>query len=328
MEGEKPMNKRQLGWTDLHLTTVGLGTWALGGGEWEWGWGPQDDQESIVTIQRALDLGINWIDTAPIYGLGRSEEVIGKAFRLIEEQPIIATKCSLVWGDDRVVFNSLKNKSVRMEVEASLTRLGVEIIDLYQIHWGDPEEEIEEGWGTIADLVKEGKIRYAGVSNFDVEQLKRIQPIHRVASLQPPYSMLRRGIEDEILEYCSKHDIGVIVYSPMQKGILTDKFSREWALDLPESDHRVRDSRFQEPALSVNVKFVEGLREMAKAKGKTIAQLAIAWTLRRPEVTAAIVGARKPYQIEETVHAGEWELTEEEIDMIEKLLDERPDVIE
>ena len=314
---------RQLGWTDLHISTIGLGTWALGGGEWEWGWGPQEDQESIATIQRALDLGINWIDTAPIYGLGRSEEVIGKALRLMEEKPIVATKCSLVWGEDRVVFNSLKKKSVREEAEASLKRLGVEVIDLYQIHWPDPEEEIEEGWGTIADLVKEGKIRYAGVSNFNVEQLKRIQPIHRVASLQPPYNMLRRGIEDELLEYCSKHDIGVIVYSPMQKGILTEKFSREWVDDLPKSDHRSRDSRLKEPTLSVNLEFVEGLREIVKATGKTIPQLAIAWTLRRPEVTAAIVGARKPSQIEENVKAGEWELTEKEIEEIEELLTAR-----
>jgi aryl-alcohol dehydrogenase-like predicted oxidoreductase len=317
---EKLMALRQLGWTDLHLTTIGLGTWALGGGEWEWGWGPQEDQESIATIQRALDLGINWIDTAPIYGLGRSEEVIGKALQLVEEKPIVATKCSLVWGEDRVVFNSLKKKSVREEVEASLKRLGFEVIDLYQIHWPDPEEEIEEGWATIGDMVKEGKIRYAGVSNFNVEQLKRIQPIHRVASLQPPYNMLRRGIEDEILDYCSKHDIGVIVYSPMQKGILTEKFSREWVYGLPKSDHRSRDSRLKEPTLSVNLEFVEGLREIVKAKGKTIAQLAIAWTLRRPEVTAAIVGARKPSQIEETVQAGEWELTEREIEEIEELL--------
>ncbi len=321
------MRKRQLGWTDLHLTTIGLGTWALGGGEWEWGWGPQDDQESIVTIHRALELGINWIDTAAVYGLGRSEEVIGKALRSIDEQPILATKCSLVWGEDRVVYNSLKDKSVREEVEASLMRLGVEAIDLYQIHWPNPEEEIEEGWGTISDLIKEGKIRYAGVSNFNVEQLKRIQPIHRVASLQPPYSMLRRGIEDEILKYCSEHDIGVIVYSPMQKGILTDKFSREWVMSLPASDHRARDSRFQEPALGANLEFVAGLREMAKARGMTIAQLAIAWTLRRSEVTAAIVGARKPHQIEETVHAGDWELTEDEIEMIEELLDRRSKAI-
>jgi aryl-alcohol dehydrogenase-like predicted oxidoreductase len=317
------MRKRQLGWTDLQITTIGLGTWALGGGEWEWGWGPQDDQESIVTIQRALDLGINWVDTAPVYGLGRSEEVVGKALKSIDEQPIVATKCSLVWGEERVVYNSLKKKSVRNEVEASLRRLGVEVIDLYQIHWPDPEGEIEEGWGTIADLIKEGKIRYGGVSNFNIEQLKRIQPIHRVASLQPPYNMLRRGIEDEILEYCAKHEIGVIVYSPMQKGILTDKFSREWVDSLPESDHRSRDSRLKEPTLSVNLEFVGGLREMTKARGMTIAQLAIAWTLRRPEVTAAIVGARKPHQIEENVLAGEWDLTEQEIEWIEKLLEAR-----
>jgi aryl-alcohol dehydrogenase-like predicted oxidoreductase len=321
------MKPRKLGWTDLHLTTIGLGTWALGGGKWQWGWGPQDDQESKLTIQRALDLGINWIDTAAVYGLGRSEEVIGETIQVMKKKPIIATKCSLVWGEDRIVSNSLKRESVRKEVEGSLRRLGLEVIDLYQIHWPDPEEEIEEGWGAIAELVKEGKIRYAGVSNFNIEQLKRIQPIHRVASLQPPYSMLRRGIEEEILDYCSNHDIGVIVYSPMQKGILTEKFSREWASNLPDSDHRARDSRFLEPELSVNVEFVERLREFAKKKGKTVAQLAIAWTLRRSEVTAAIVGARKPYQIEETVQAGEWELSGDEIEEIEKLLEARSDTL-
>ncbi|HEY42443.1 MAG TPA: aldo/keto reductase [Anaerolineae bacterium] len=322
------MALRQLGWTNLQLTTIGLGTWALGGGEWRWGWGPQDDQESRITIQRALDLGINWIDTAAVYGLGRSEEVIGKTLQGMVKKPVIATKCSLVWDEDRMISNSLKRGSVRQEAEDSLRRLGVEAIDLYQIHWPDPEQEIEEGWGTIADLIKEGKIRYAGVSNFNVEQLKRIQPIHRVASLQPPYSILRRGIEDEILDYCSNHDIGVIVYSPMQKGILTDKFSKDWAQNLPDSDHRARDSRFQEPELSVNVEFVKRLSEMAKDKGKTVAQLAIAWTLRRPEVTAAIVGARKPHQIEETVHAGEWELDKNEIEQIDELLEARSDALE
>jgi aryl-alcohol dehydrogenase-like predicted oxidoreductase len=322
------MVTRQLGWTDLQLTTIGLGTWALGGGKWQWGWGPQDDQQSKLTIQRAIELGINWIDTAAIYGLGRSEEVIGETLRVMKKKPIIATKCSLVWGEDRIVSSSLKRESVRKEVEESLKRLSVEVIDLYQIHWPDPEEEVEEGWGTIADLIAEGKIRYAGVSNINVEQLERIRPIHRVASLQPPYSMLRRGIEDEILEYCSKHDIGVIVYSPMQKGILTEKFSRDWAQNLPDSDHRARDSRFLEPELSVNAEFVEGLRKMAKEKGKTVAQLAIAWTLRRPEVTAAIVGARKPHQIEETVQAGEWELGENEIEQIEELLEARSDALQ
>jgi aryl-alcohol dehydrogenase-like predicted oxidoreductase len=321
------MITRQLGWTDLRLTAIGLGTWALGGGKWQWGWGPQDDRESKLTIQRALELGINWIDTAAVYGLGRSEEVIGETIRVMKKKPIIATKCSLVWGEDRIVSNSLRRESVRKEAEGSLKRLGVEAIDLYQIHWPNPDEEVEEGWATIADLVKEGKIRYAGVSNFNVEQLKRIQPIHRVASLQPPYSMLRRGIESEILEYFSSHDIGVIVYSPMQKGILTEKFSRDWVNGLPDSDHRARDSRFMEPDLSVNIEFVEALREMAKAKGKTIAQLAIAWTLRRPEVTAAIVGARKPYQIEETVQAGEWELSGDEIEEIDKLLEARSDAL-
>jgi aryl-alcohol dehydrogenase-like predicted oxidoreductase len=315
------MQTRKLGWTDLNLSTIGLGTWAIGGGKWKFSWGPQDDRESISTIQRALELGINWIDTAAVYGLGHSEEIVGKAIRGLRDKPIIATKCERVWDKDGNIFGRLKKESIRSEVEASLKRLKIEIIDLYQIHWPEPDQDIEEAWTTLGDLIKEGKIRYAGVSNFNIGQLKRVQPIHPVASLQPPYSMLERGIEDKILQYCSANNIGIIAYSPMQKGLLTGKFTRERVQNLSQDDHRRIDPRFQEPQLSVNLKLVEDLRPIAEKSGRTLAQLAIAWVLRRPEVTAAIVGARRPSQIEETVVAGDWVLSEEHIAVIDALLD-------
>jgi aryl-alcohol dehydrogenase-like predicted oxidoreductase len=314
---------RKLGWTDLNLSTIGLGTWAIGGGKWKFSWGPQDDRESISTIRRALELGINWIDTAAVYGLGHSEEIVGKAIRGLRDRPIIATKCERVWDKDGNIFGRLKKESIRSEVEASLKRLKIEVIDLYQIHWPEPDKDIEEAWTTLGNLIKEGKIRYAGVSNFNIEQLKRVQPIHPVASLQPPYSMLERGIEDKILQYCSENNIGVIVYSPMQKGLLTGKFTRERVRNLPEDDHRRRDPRFQEPELSANLRLVEDLRSIAGKRGITLAQLAIAWVLRRPEVTAAIVGARRTSQIEETVVAGDWVLSKEDIAVIKTLLDRR-----
>ena len=317
------MQTRKLGWTDLNLSTIGLGTWAIGGGGWKFSWGPQDDKESISAIRRALELGINWIDTAAVYGLGHSEEIVGKAIKGLRDKPIIATKCERVWDRDGNIFGRLKKESIRSEVEASLKRLKIEIIDLYQIHWPEPDEDIEEAWTTLGDLIKEGKIRYAGVSNFNLEQLKRVQPIHPLASLQPPYSMLERGIEKKILEYCSANNIGVIAYSPMQKGLLTGKFTRERAHKLPEDDHRRRDPRFHEPELSANLRLVEDLRSIAEKSGRTVAQLAIAWVLRRPEVTAAIVGARRPSQIEETVVAGDWVLSKEDIAAIETLLDKR-----
>jgi len=311
---------RQLGWTELDFSTIGLGTWAIGGGEWEYGWGPQDDAESVATIPAAMELGINWIDTAAVYGLGRSETVLGRAIKGLREKPIIATKCGMVWDQARTISSRLKKESVRSEAEASLRRLGVEVIDLYQVHWPNPDEDIEEAWGAIADLVREGKVRYAGASNFSVEQLKRVQAIHPVASLQPPYSMLQRGVEAELLDYCAANKIGVIVYSPMQKGLLTGKFTRERAQSLADDDHRRRDSRFQDPQLSANLDLVEGLRAIAEKRGKTVAELAIAWVLRRPEVTAAIVGARRPSQIEETVAAGNWMLSDEDMAAVETLL--------
>jgi aryl-alcohol dehydrogenase-like predicted oxidoreductase len=323
------MQTRKLGYTDLYLTTVGLGTWAIGGGGWAYGWGPQDDTDSIRAIQRALDLGINWIDTAAVYGLGHSEEIVGKAIRGRRDQVIIATKCGLVWDEGSTTpYGRLKAWSVRQEVEASLRRLGVDVIDLYQIHWPNPDEDIEEAWATIADLVREGKVRYAGVSNFSVEQMKRIQPIHPIASLQPPYNMLRRDIEAEILPFCAANNIGVIVYSPMASGVLTEKFSRQWVASLPDDDWRKKYSgHLQEPELSANLALVEGLKAIAARYGRTVSQLAIAWTLRRPEVTAAIVGARRPEQIEQTAPASDWVLPPEVLAEIDDLLARRAEAL-
>ncbi|MBE7474096.1 MAG: aldo/keto reductase [Anaerolineae bacterium] len=315
------MQTRQLGYSDLQLTVVGLGTWAIGGGGWIYGWGPQDDADSIAAIQRALDLGINWIDTAAVYGAGHSEEVVSRAITGRRHEVIVATKGGRILepGQEQP-FARLKADSLRREVEASLRRLRVEAIDLYQIHWPDPDEDIEEGWGAVAELIREGKVRYGGVSNFSVAQLKRIQPIHPVVSLQPPYSMLRRGIEDELLDYCAANNIGVIAYSPMQAGLLTGKFSRERLATRPDDDWRPRNEHFQEPQLSLNLELVEKLRPMAARHGRNVAQLAIAWVLRRPEITAAIVGARHPAQIEETAPAGDWQLSAAELAEIDNLL--------
>lgn len=314
------MHIRKLGYTDLNLTTIGLGTWAIGGGGWRFGWGPQDDKDSISTIQRGIELGINWIDTAAIYGFGHAEEIVGKAIKELSEKPIIATKCSRLWDDEGNITGNLKKESIHSEIEASLKRLNLEVIDLYQIHWPIPDEDIEEGWSTLGDLIKEGKIRYAGVSNFSVKQLKRIQTIHPVASIQPPYSMLQRGIEDNLLDYCSSNNIGIIVYSPMQKGLLTGKITKERIENLPEDDHRRMDPLFKEPLLSTNLQLVDKLSSFAKKNGKTVAQLAIAWVLSRPEITAAIVGARRSSQIEETVIAGNWVLSNSDIAAIEAIL--------
>lgn len=319
------MQTRKLGFTDLHLTTIGFGTFALGGDNWEWGWGPQDDAESIAAMHRALDLGINWIDTAPAYGQGHAEEVVGKAIQGRRDKVIVATKCGLVWEQgSRKVNNYLKADSVRREIDDSLRRLKIDVIDLYQIHWPNPDADIEEAWGVIADAIKAGKIRYGGVSNFSVEQLKRVQPIHPVASLQPPYSMVNRAIEADLLEYCAANDIGIVVYSPMETGLLTGKVMREWVANLPDTDWRKhRNEHFQQPELDINLDLVEKLRPIAERNGKSLAQLAIAWTLRRPEVTSAIVGARRPSQIEETVAAGDWTLSPDDINEIAQLLEAR-----
>lgn len=316
------MQIRQLGDTNLKLTTVGLGTWAMGG-PWQFGWGPQDDDEAIATISASLDAGINWIDTAPIYGLGHSEELVGKALKQTSHKPIIATKCSLLWNDKKEKVSCLKAESIRQECHDSLERLEIETIDLYQIHWPEPEEDIEQAWEEMAKLAKEGKIRYLGVSNSNVEQIKRLQEIHPVDSLQPPYSMIHREVEDELLTYCADNKIGVVAYSPMQRGLLTGKFSPERLASLPLDDHRRRNPDFHEPQFTATLELVEKLRPIAERNGRTLAQLSISWVLRRPEVTAAIVGARKPEQILETAPASDWDLDKEDIEQIEQLLTER-----
>ena len=315
------MQTRQLGNTDLKLTTVGLGTWAIGG-PWQWGWGPQDDDEAIAAILASLETGINWIDTAPAYGLGHSEELIGEALKQTSHKPIIATKCSLLWNEKREKVSCLKAESIRRECHDSLERLGIETIDLYQIHWPEPEEDIEQAWEEMARLAKEGKIRYLGVSNFNVEQIKCLQQIHPVASLQPPYSMLHREVEDELLAYCADNEIGVLAYSPMQRGLLTGKFSPERLAGLPLDDHRRRNPDFHEPQFTATLELVEQLKPIAECNEKTLAQLSISWVLRRPEVTAAIVGARRPEQILETAPASDWDLNEEDVEQIERLLAE------
>jgi aryl-alcohol dehydrogenase-like predicted oxidoreductase len=317
------MKTRKLGFTDLHLTTIGFGAWAVGG-PWDFGWGPQDDAESIATIQRALDLGINWIDTAAAYGLGHSEEVVGQAIKGRRDSVIVATKCALAWDEEsarqRKVFNRLKAWSVRQEAENSLRRLGVDVIDLYQIHWPNPAADVEEGWGEIARLIKEGKVRYGGVSNFNVSQLKRIQAIHPVASLQPPYSLVARETENELLSYCASNQIGVVAYSPMGSGLLTGKFTPERIAALPSDDMRHKNGHFREPELTPNLQLIEDLRPIAARSSHTVGQLAVAWVLRRPEVTAAIVGARRPNQVDEIAPAADWQLSEEDIVAIDVAL--------
>jgi aryl-alcohol dehydrogenase-like predicted oxidoreductase len=313
------MQTRKLGSTDLVLTTVGLGTWAMGG-PWQYGWGPQDDGEAVAAILTALDAGSNWIDTAPVYGVGHSEELVGQALRQTKHKPFIATKCGRLWNEKKELIPYLKRDSVRRECEASLRRLGVERIDLYQMHWPDPLEDIEEAWEEMALLAAEGKVRYLGVCNYNVEQIERVRKIYPVASVQPPYSMLRREAEKELLGYCAVYSIGVVAYSPMQRGLLTGTFSHERLAALAPDDHRRRMPEFQEPAFSASLELVESLRKIAQRHGRTVAQLAISWVLRRPEVTAAIVGARRPSQIRETAPAADWNLSRQDIAEIEKLL--------
>lgn len=317
------MRTKRLGNTDLQCSVIGLGSFALGGAGWKFSWGPQEDEDSIRAIVRGVELGINWVDTAPVYGLGHSEDVVGAALKRCSRRPLIATKCGRRWDGDGNILRRLRKASVREEAEASLRRLGVEAIDLYQMHWPEPEEEIEEGWDAMAQLVKEGKVRYLGVSNCSVAQMKRLQPIHPISSLQPPYSMLRRDIESEILPFCSQHHIGVIPYSPMQKGLLTGKFSVERAKNLAPEDHRRNDPMFAEPQLGATLRLIQELERLAREHEMSVAELALAWVLRRPEVTAAIVGARRPEQIEETAGAAAKTLSPAVIQTVEELLAKR-----
>lgn len=314
------MEKRKLGNSDMEITPIGFGAWAIGGGDWAYSWGEQDDTQSIAAIRRAVELGVNWIDTAAVYGLGHSEEVVARALDGVSNRPYVFTKCSMVWDEKREVGSSLKADSIRRECEASLRRLKVEAIDLYQIHWPNPDEDIEEGWSTMAALQKEGKVRWIGVSNFNVEQMKRAQKIAPITSLQPPYSMLRRGIEAEILPFCEQNNIGVIVYSPMLSGLLTGKMTKERASNFPADDWRRRNAEFQEPKLSRNLALVEVLREIGDKHGRSPGEVAVAWTLRKPAVTAAIVGGRSAEQVEGVVGAGKLRLGDDEIARIEDFI--------
>jgi len=310
------MNTKKLGNSNLSITPVGFGAWAIGGSGWEFGWGEQDDKTSVAAIHRALELGINWIDTAAVYGMGHSEEIVALALRTWPgARPYVFTKCGLRWGEQGYVHRSLTADSIRRECEDSLRRLNVEVIDLYQIHW--PTEDLEEGWGTMAQLQKEGKVRWIGVSNFNVEEMRRAQAIAPITSLQPPYSLVRREVEQETLPYCRSEAVGVIVYSPMASGLLTGAMTRARAASLPASDWRSRDLEFHEPRLSKSLALVERLREVGQRHRRPLGQIAIAWVLQNPAVTGAIVGARNAKQVEGNVGAAELRLTDEEIATIE-----------
>jgi aryl-alcohol dehydrogenase-like predicted oxidoreductase len=313
---------KQLGTSDLHLTSIGFGAWAIGGGDWQYAWGPQDDNDSIAAIHRALDAGINWIDTAAVYGLGHSEEIVGRALKSASTKPYVFTKSSMTWGEDRKIVQTLKK--IRQECEASLTRLGVDAIDLYQIHWPVPDAEIEEGWSTMADLQREGKVRYIGVSNFNVAQLERALKIAPITSLQPPYSMINRSNEPEILPFCLAHNIGVINYSPMQSGLLTGAMTKERVANMPADDFRKNSKQFNEPQISRNLDLVELLRSIGQRHNVGPGVVAIAWTLHNPAITAAIVGGRSARQVEGVLPAATFRLSESEFAEIGKFLTERP----
>ncbi|HUZ28957.1 MAG TPA: aldo/keto reductase [Solirubrobacteraceae bacterium] len=311
------LTSTQLGETGLEVTRLGLGAWAIGGGGWEFGWGPQDDEQSIAAIHHALDQGINWIDTAAAYGFGRSEEIVGRALEGLQDRPYVFTKCSLLEGPDRKVVHSLKRDSILREAEASLERLGVDAIDLYQIHWPIPESDIEEGWSALAELKQSGLVRHIGVSNFDVEQLRRIQQIAPVETLQPQYSLIERDVEREILPFCERERIGVIVYSPMGSGMLTGGMTRERIASLADEDWRKRDARFTEPQLSRNLDLVQRLNAVADRHDTTPGAVAVAWTLRNSAVDAAIVGFRRPDQVDPILPAAGLVLTDQDLAEIE-----------
>jgi aryl-alcohol dehydrogenase-like predicted oxidoreductase len=301
------------GRTGLEITRVGFGAWAIGGDNWEFGWGAQDDEESIAAIQGALALGVDWIDTAAQYGLGHSEEIVRRALEGVEPRPLVFTKGGQPEGPNRSSYQTLKRDSLRRECEGSLERLGVDALALYQIHWPIPDEEVEEGWAALAEVKDEGLVRHIGVSNFSVEQLERAAAIAPVETLQPPYSLLDREIEDEILPYCLERGIGVIVYSPMSSGLLTGRMTRERIAALPADDWRRKSARFQEPQLSEALELVERLQRVADRHGVSPGAVAVAWTLRHPAVDGAIVGFRRPDQLDPIVVAAELELSDEDV---------------
>jgi aryl-alcohol dehydrogenase-like predicted oxidoreductase len=308
----------ELGSTGLEITRVGFGAWAIGGGGWEFGWGPQEDGDSIAAIERALELGINWIDTAAAYGFGRSEQVVGRALAGLEQRPYVFTKASLVEGPGRSVVHSLKRDSILREAYASLERLGIDAIDLYQIHWPVPERDIEEGWAALAELKEQGLVRHIGVSNFDVPQLQQISRLAPVETLQPQYSLVARDAEATTLPYAEQEGIGVIVYSPMGSGLLSGRMTRERIEKLPEDDWRKRDPRFNEPQLSRHLALVARLERIADRRGTTPGAVAVAWALRNPAVDGAIVGFRRPDQVGPILAAAELELGDDDIDEIEE----------
>jgi aryl-alcohol dehydrogenase-like predicted oxidoreductase len=322
---EIEMQTRKLGNSDLNITSVGFGAWAVGGSGWQFAWGSQDDNDSIAAIHRALELGVNWIDTAAVYGLGHSEEVVARALKDWRgSRPYTFTKCSLRWdasGQPQKVHSA---DSIRGEIEDSLRRLSVDVVDLYQIHWPpDPDSPaLEEAWSTLANLKREGKVRWIGVSNFDVKQLKRAQAIAPVTSLQPPYSLVHREVEEDILPYCLRENIGVIVYSPMASGLLTGAMTRERAAKLPKDDWRRQNPDFTDPNLSRNLELVDRLREVAQRHNRSVGEVAIAWTLRNPAVTGAIVGARNARQADGVMRAGDLRLNDKEVNEIEDFLAE------
>jgi aryl-alcohol dehydrogenase-like predicted oxidoreductase len=315
------MNTKRLGNADLFITPIGFGAWAIGGGGWEFAWGNQDDKDSVAAIREALNAGINWIDTAAVYGLGHSEEVVARALKGMGNRPYIFSKCSMVWDKRGQIGHSLKADSIRRECEASLRRLRVDAIDLYQIHWPDPVEEIEEGWATMARLKEEGKVRYIGVSNFNVAQMERALAIAPITSLQPRYSLLHREIEDEILPFAAREYIGVIAYSPMASGLLTGAMNRERIAALPADDWRKGHSDFREPQLQRNLNLVRLLRAIGNHHGRSPGEVAVAWVLREPAVTAAIVGARRPDQVRGVVGAADFHLSPGEVAEIEAFFD-------
>ena len=315
------MKLRRLGNADLTISPVGFGAWAIGGGGWEFSWGPQDDRESVRAIHRALEIGVNWIDTAPAYGCGHSEEVIRRALaEWSGTRPYVFTKCGLRWDQGGRLERELTPESVRRECEESLSRLGTETIDLYQIHWPPFEiDQIDSVWETMAKLRREGKVRWIGVSNFDILQMERCLAVEAVASLQPPYSLLFRDIEREVLPFCERQGIGVIVYSPMASGLLSGLMTRERIARMPEDDWRRRSDEFRDPKLTRNLALADRLKEVGARHGRSAGEVAVAWTLRHPAVTGAIVGARTATQVEGVMHAGECELTEEEADEIQEI---------
>ena len=305
------METAKFGNTDMMITRIGFGAWAIGGGNWAFGWGPQDDGEAIAAIHRAIEKGMNWIDTAAVYGLGHSEELVARALKGMSEKPYIFTKCGLVWDDTRKTSQNLKAESIRMECEASLRRLNVDVIDLYQVHW-PVDKDLDEAWEMMEKLRSEGKVRYIGVSNYNVEQLKQSMKIAPVSSLQPPYSLLNREYEKEILPFCKENGIGVIVYSPMGSGLLTGAMTRERIAAMPSDDWRRNSNYFQEPALTQNLNLVEKLKTIGAKYGRSAGEVAIAWTLQNPAVTAAIVGGRNAGQVDGISKAWDFRLSEED----------------